>query len=146
MLFWVKTVFLGQEMHYYMIYIAYHTESNLQMLQLRAKDAFVSKIVNTRLTNFFLAIFALAERLPTSATLHVGKQISVNTMYHHVFEMIIIDNCLMREAVETVGGGASLASTTDRGTRSPPVRVDRWEAEDLALIVGKNSTICTKIV
>ena len=61
-------------------------------------------------------------------------------MYHHVFEMIIIDNCLMREAVETVGGGASLASTTDRGTRSPPVRVDRWEAEDLALIVGKNST------
>ena len=73
MLFWVKTVFLGQEMHYYMIYIAYHTESNLQMLQLRAKDAFVAKIVNTCLTNLFLAIFALAERLSTSATLFICK-------------------------------------------------------------------------
>ena len=51
-------------------------------------------------------------------------------MSYHVFEMIIIDNCLMREAVETVGGGASLASTTDRGTRSPPVGVDRREAEE----------------
>ena len=42
----------------------------------------------------------------------------------------------MREAVETVGGGASLASTTDRGTRSPPVGLDRREAkEDPPLIV-----------
>ena len=55
---------------------------------------------------------------------------------YYVFEMIIVDNCLMREAVETVGGGASLASTTDRGTRSPPVGVDPLEAEDLALIVS----------
>ena len=54
-------------------------------------------------------------------------------MHHHVFEMIIVDNCLMREAVETVGGGTSLASTMDRGT---PVGVDRLEAEDLALIVS----------
>ena len=36
----------------------------------------------------------------------------------------------MREAVETVRGGASLASTTDRGTRSPPVGVERREAEE----------------
>ena len=68
--------------------------------------------------------------------LHVGNQISVNTMHHHVFEMIIVDNCLMREAVETVCGGASLASTMDRGTRSPPVGVQPLEAEDLALIVS----------
>ena len=68
--------------------------------------------------------------------LHVGNQISVNTMHHHVFEMIIVDNCLMREAVETVCGGASLASTMDRGTRSPPVGVEPLEAEDLALIVS----------
>ena len=25
-LFWSKTVFLGQEVHYYMVFIAYHTE------------------------------------------------------------------------------------------------------------------------
>ena len=32
-------------------------------------DAFVAKKVNTRLTKVFMTIFALAERLPTSATL-----------------------------------------------------------------------------
>ena len=31
MLFWVKTVFLGQEVHYYMVYIAYFTELILQI-------------------------------------------------------------------------------------------------------------------
>ena len=31
--------------------------------------SFVAKIVNTRLTKIFMAIFALAERLPTSTTL-----------------------------------------------------------------------------
>ena len=64
-----------------------------------------------------------------------GNQKSVNTLYHLVFEMIIFDNCFIREAVGTVGGGASLASTTDCGTRSPPVGVDPLEAEDLPLIV-----------
>ena len=28
--FWVKIMFLGQEVHYYMVYIAYFTELNLQ--------------------------------------------------------------------------------------------------------------------
>ena len=35
----------------------------------RKNNAFVAKIVNTRLTKVFMAIFALAERLPISATL-----------------------------------------------------------------------------
>ena len=55
-IFGSKTVFLGQEMHYYMIYIAYHTESNLQMLQLRAKDAFVAKKIYA-LDEFFYGHF-----------------------------------------------------------------------------------------
>ena len=29
--FWVKTVLLGQEVHYYMVYIAYFTELNLKI-------------------------------------------------------------------------------------------------------------------
>ena len=29
--FWVETVFLGQEVHYYMVYIAYFTELILQI-------------------------------------------------------------------------------------------------------------------
>ena len=29
--FWVKTAFLGQEVHYYMVYIAYFNELNLQI-------------------------------------------------------------------------------------------------------------------
>ena len=38
-------------------------------------DAFFAKIANTRLTKTFVAFFALAERLPTSATLHsIGDQ------------------------------------------------------------------------
>ena len=29
--FWVKKVFLGQGVHYYMVYIAYHTELSLRI-------------------------------------------------------------------------------------------------------------------
>ena len=36
---------------------------------MRKNDAFVAKIVNTRLTKIFMAIFAPDERLPSSATL-----------------------------------------------------------------------------
>ena len=36
----------------------------------RKNGVFVAKIVNMRLRKFFMAIFALAERLPTSATLN----------------------------------------------------------------------------
>ena len=49
--FWSKTEFLWQEVHYYMVYIAYFTELNLQMI-MHKNDAFVAKIVNTRLTKF----------------------------------------------------------------------------------------------
>ena len=36
---------------------------------MRKSDVFVAKIVNTRLTKIFMAIFASDERLPSSATL-----------------------------------------------------------------------------
>ena len=39
------------------------------------KDAFVAKIVNTRLTKTFMAIYAPDERLPSSATLLAMKEI-----------------------------------------------------------------------
>ena len=35
----------------------------------RKNNAFVAKVVNTRLTKVFMVIFALAKMLPTSATL-----------------------------------------------------------------------------
>ena len=38
----------------------------------RKNDAFDAKIVNTRLTKIFMAIFAPDERLPSSATLSDG--------------------------------------------------------------------------
>ena len=59
--FWVKTVLLGQEVHYYMVYIAYFTELNLQICNYLKNDAFVAKIVNTRLTKIFMTIFAPVE-------------------------------------------------------------------------------------
>ena len=40
---------------------------------MRKKDAFVAKIASMRLTKTVVAIFALAERLPSSATLVVDK-------------------------------------------------------------------------
>ena len=44
-------------------------------MPLRAKTTHLSqKIVNTRLTKIFMAIFAPAERLPSSATLHGGSR------------------------------------------------------------------------
>ena len=43
---------------------------------MRKNDAFDAKIVNTRLTNIFIAIFAPDERLPSSAT-------QLNSQYHH---------------------------------------------------------------
>ena len=36
---------------------------------MRKNDAFVAKIVNTRLVKTFMAVFAPDERLPSSATL-----------------------------------------------------------------------------
>ena len=40
---------------------------------MRKNDAFVAKMVNTRLTKVFMTIFAPDERLPTSATLSKTK-------------------------------------------------------------------------
>ena len=66
-IFWVRV--LGQEVHYYMVYIAYYTELNLQICNYVQKRRICREIANTRLTKVFVASFALVERLPTSATL-----------------------------------------------------------------------------
>ena len=62
---------LGQEVHYCKVYIAYFTELYLQICDYVQNDAFVAKIVNTRLTKGFMAIFAPAESLPSPATLNL---------------------------------------------------------------------------
>ena len=49
---------------------------------MRKNDAFVAKIVNTRLTKGFMAIFAPAESLPSPATLNLPK-------YYHKFVNIL---------------------------------------------------------
>ena len=51
-----------------MVYINYY-QLNLQICNYIQNDAFVAKIGNTRLTKNKVGIFALAERLPISATL-----------------------------------------------------------------------------
>ena len=45
---------------------------------MRINDAFDAKIVNTRLTKIFMAIFAPDESLPSSATLPVTQPIRVH--------------------------------------------------------------------
>ena len=73
MLLWVKNSIFWQEVHYYMVYIAYYTELNLEIFNYAQNNAIVAKIVNTRLMKIRMAIFALAERLPTSFTLLEGQ-------------------------------------------------------------------------
>ena len=63
-------MFLGQEVHYYMVFMAYYTELNLQICNYVQKQRICrenSKYM--RLTKIVVGIFALAEKLPTSATL-----------------------------------------------------------------------------
>ena len=58
----------GQKSAFWVKYSVYWARG-AQFAITRQNDAFVAKIVNTRLTNIFMAIFAPGERLPTSATL-----------------------------------------------------------------------------
>ena len=55
--------------HWALVYIAYFTEFILQICDYAQKRRIDTKIVNTRLTKIFIAIFAPDERLPSSATL-----------------------------------------------------------------------------
>ena len=52
------------------------------------KDSFVAKIVNTRLTKIFIAIFAPDERLPSSATLCLHDVSEACTQIQFVFQKI----------------------------------------------------------
>ena len=67
--FWSKTVFLGQEVHHYMVYIAYKTELNLQICNYSQKQCICRKNSEYALDKNFMVNFALAERLPTSASM-----------------------------------------------------------------------------
>ena len=67
-----KSAFLGQngqEMHYYMVGIANYTELNLQICNYAQNDGFVGGKSKYAFDEIYMAIFTLAERLPTSATL-----------------------------------------------------------------------------
>ena len=58
---------------------------------MRKNDAFVAKIVNTRLTKIFMAIFAPDERLPGSATLYSDNydyDIVGGDNHHNLFRML----------------------------------------------------------
>ena len=79
MLFWEKKEFLGNEVRYFMVIIAYSLNQICNIAIACKNDASVAKITNRRLTKIFVAIFALAERLPTSATLFHCNQCLVLT-------------------------------------------------------------------
>ena len=56
-------------MHYYIVYIAYYIDLSLQICNYAQKRRICRKNSKYALDEIFTAIFALAERLPTSATL-----------------------------------------------------------------------------
>ena len=66
-LFGSKTVFLGQEVHYYMVYISYHTESNLQICNYAQKRRICRENSKPALQKIFLPNFALATLFHTKS-------------------------------------------------------------------------------
>ena len=62
-------MFLGQEMHYYIVFIAFYNELNWQICNYTQKRCICRENSNYAFDENFMAIFALAERLPTPATL-----------------------------------------------------------------------------
>ena len=56
-------------MHYYIVYIAYYTELNLQICDYAQKRRICRKNCKYAFDEIFMAIFAPDERLPISATL-----------------------------------------------------------------------------
>ena len=64
-----KSAILGQEEHYYMVYIAFYTELNWQICNYAQKRRICRGNSKYAFYEHFMAIFALAERLPTPATL-----------------------------------------------------------------------------
>ena len=54
-------MFLGQEVHNYMVFIVYYTELNFQFCNYSQNDEFVAKVANKRLTKIlwpFLYVIA----------------------------------------------------------------------------------------
>ena len=72
--FWVKNSVFRQEVHYYMVYIAYLTELKCQICDDAQKRRICRENVNTCLTKICMAIFVPNERLPSSATLSKPNQ------------------------------------------------------------------------
>ena len=64
-----KTESLGQEVHCYVIHIAFNTELNLQICNFVQNRRFCRENSNYALDEKFYVFFALAERMPTSANL-----------------------------------------------------------------------------
>ena len=62
-----------------MVYIAFYTELNLQSCNYAQNRRICREKANCRLTKIFMAICALAERLPTSAS-------EFQSRHHHKFE------------------------------------------------------------
>ena len=58
---------------------------------MRKNDAFAAKIAKTRLTKIFVAIFAFAERLPTSASL---LPVKILISSEHDFQFSLDDDIL----------------------------------------------------
>ena len=71
-------MFLGQEVHYYMVYIAYFTELNLQICDYTQKRHICRKNCKYAFDEICMAIFAPDERLPSSATLSALKQFAIH--------------------------------------------------------------------
>ena len=57
---------------------------------MRKNDAFVAKIVNTRLTKGFMAIFASAESLPSPATLMMTRMRRNDAQKFFFFEVALL--------------------------------------------------------
>ena len=65
-------MFLGQEVHYYMVYIAYFTELNLQICDYGQKQCICRENCKYAFDENFHDHFCPDERLPSSAIMSKG--------------------------------------------------------------------------
>ena len=108
---WSKKVFHGQEVHYYMVHIAYFNELNLRICDYAQKRRICRKFVNTRLTIIFMASFAPDEKLPSSATLVSTAALAMVYFFQAWVSWVVVSD-LLSNAVSTHTPGLHCGANT----------------------------------
>ena len=132
-----QTVFLGKRctITWYTLHVILSLICKFAIT--RKNDAFVAKIVNTCLTKSFMASFALAERLPTSATLALRKGICSARQGKNSHKLATGQKCALTAITKWFKGG-HLGVLKNKSLNS------KWKMEMIAIKGGRGPTLNDK--